>query len=96
MNKPRGVRRLEEQTGEVLERRPIARDHGRHLSLRIPASLLSHLEQMAVERGETVSQVARRLLGDGIARVGNPDRDAIDSAIAALEQLRRRLGPPAA
>ena len=58
---------------------PVVGDDGRHLSLRIPASLFTHLEQMAVEHGESISHVARRLLADGVARAANPgtERDRL-------------------
>jgi hypothetical protein len=55
------------------------------------APLYAQLEQRASQRGETVSQVARTLIIDGLARQQNPDRDALDAAIAALQKLRRDM-----
>jgi predicted DNA-binding protein len=95
MTKPRGVEWLEEQTGQRLDREAPGAE-GRHLSLRIPTRLYDELERLATERSETVSQTARRLLTDGIAHVNDPDREAIDTAIAALEKLRRSTDPSAA
>ena len=97
MSKPRGVEWLEEQTGEVLDRSgSVPVQEGRHLSVRLPAELVAELEQLAAERGETVSQVVRRFIADGLGRTVTPDREALDIAIAALEGLRRQLKPPAA
>ena len=94
MSKPRGVGWLERETGQKLERQaPLSGDEGRHLSLRVPADLLGRLEQLAVQRNETISQTARRLLADGLGRIDDPDREAIDTAIAALEKLRRVSSP---
>jgi multidrug efflux pump subunit AcrA (membrane-fusion protein) len=68
-----------------------AEAESRHLSARVPHPLYAQLEQLAMERGETVSQVARTLIIEGLARQQNPDRDALDAAIAALQKLRREM-----
>ncbi len=96
MSKPRGVQWLEEATGQKLEREAVSGDEGRHLSLRVPNRLYEQLEPLAAERNESVSHAARRLLDNGLARLMDPDRDDIDTAIAALERLRRSRGPSAA
>ncbi|MGH9243933.1 MAG: hypothetical protein ACRD29_06390 [Acidimicrobiales bacterium] len=96
MTKPRGVKWLEDQTGETLDKSSPSTEAGRHLSVCLPGPLVSQLEALASQRGEALSQVTRRLVADGLARASNPDREALDTAIAALEQLRNRLGPPAA
>lgn len=96
MNKPRGVKWLEDETGQVLDGAPPVSEEGRHLSVRLPGHLVAELEQLAAERGETVSQATRRLITEGLARASIPDRDALDLAIAALERLRRRMSSPAA
>jgi len=96
MSKPRGVKWLEDQTGQRLDRTARSSEEGRHLSLRIPTSLYDQLERLAAQRSETVSQAARRLLTEGIAHVNDPDREAIDTAIAALERLRSSTDPSAA
>lgn len=88
MSKPRGIEWLEDQTGEELPRDRAPLSEGKHLSLRVPSDLGTALETYAAERGESVSQVARRLISDGLARSANPDREAIDSAIALLESVR--------
>lgn len=96
MNKPRGVQWLEGATGQKLEREGVSGESGRHLSLRVPIELFEQLDAIAAERSESVSQTARRLLSEGVDRTLNPDREAIDTAIAALERLRRSGDPSAA
>lgn len=96
MTKPRGVRWLEQETGQRLERESVSGDEGRHLSLRVANRLHEQLVALAAERNESVSQTARRLLDEGLARRGDPDREALDVAIAALERLRRSHDPSAA
>lgn len=96
MSKPRGVEWLEGATRQKLERVAVSGDGGRHLSLRISNDLFEQLDAIAAERDESVSQTARRLLAEGVARTVNPDREAIDTAIAALERLRRSGDPSAA
>ena len=91
MSKAQGIAWLEATTGEELVRQPLSGEGGRHLSLRIPNSLFERLEAIAIDRGETVSQTARRLLTDGIDRSTNPDCASIDTVIAALQELRRTL-----
>ena len=96
MTKPRAIEWLEQETGQELDRHRAPLSEGKHLSLRVPADLGAQLDAYAAERGESVSQVARRLIVDGLARLRNPDRDALDSAIAVLESVRdadrRRAG----
>lgn len=60
----------------------------RHVSMRVPVALYERLERLANDSHESVSQCARRLLGDGLEA---PDRDAIDDAISALLLVRRQL-----
>ena len=91
MTKPRGVEWLEEQTGQTLEKGHLASE-GRHLSLRVSRDLSVRLERYAADRGESVSQAARRLIGDGLEAADNPDRRAIDAAISVLENMRGDLG----
>lgn len=91
MSKPRGVEWIERETGQELVRAAVSGEVGRHLSLRVSSDLFVGLEELAVERGETVSQLARRLLTEGLAQHANPDRDGIDAAIATLERVRRGL-----
>lgn len=88
MSKPRGIKWLEEQTGEELLQHRAPLSEGKHLSLRVPSELANALEAYAAEHGESVSQVARRLISDGLARLEHPDREAIDNAIALLESVR--------
>lgn len=88
MTKPRAIEWLEHETGEEIERGHAQLSEGKHLSLRVPADLGAQLEAYAAERGESVSQVVRRLITDGLARTTNPDRGALDNAIAMLESLR--------
>jgi hypothetical protein len=81
----------EEEYAELKAANAAAEADSRPLSARVPHPLYSQLEQLANERGETVSQVARTLIIDGLARQQNPDRDALDAAIAALPKLRREM-----
>ena len=97
MTKSRGVQWLEAQTGQELIRTGAEPGgDGRHLSVRVPVGLFERLERLAGQRGESVSQLARRLLSDGVERLRNPDREAIDQAIAALQQIREHLPTTAA
>ena len=89
MTKPRGVRWLEEQTGQPLNRH--AQIEGKHLSLRIPGDLAERLAHYAGQRNHTVSEAARRLLSEGLERAEHPDAEAIDAAIALLEGVRSDL-----
>jgi predicted DNA-binding protein len=95
MSKNRTVKWLESQTGESLVSAE-SNDESRHLSLRIPVSLFERLEALAAQNSESVSQTARRLLDRGVGDVHDPDRDAIDQAIATLEHLRAKLPSTAA
>lgn len=81
----------EEEYEELKAKIAAAEAESRHLSARVPHPLYAQLEQLANERGETVSQVARTLIIDGLARQQNPDRDGLDVAIAALQKLRRDM-----
>ncbi|MGI9644917.1 MAG: type II toxin-antitoxin system Phd/YefM family antitoxin [Ilumatobacteraceae bacterium] len=60
-------------------------DKSRHISVRVSDELFAGLEALAAANAETVSQVARRLLTDGLA----PRAGDIDDAIAILQRLRR-------
>ena len=71
-----------------------AEAEARHLSLRVPRDLYARLEQLANQRSETVSQVARTLIAEGLDHRRSPDHAALDSAIAALQSLRRNLPAP--
>jgi hypothetical protein len=75
---------------------PYGRLHGRSRTAPWHSARPSRADAIAAERDESVSQTARRLLADGVARTLNPDREAIDTAIAALERLRQSGGPSAA
>lgn len=90
MTKPRGIRWLEEQTGESLDRESQVGE-GKHLSLRVPADLADRLGRYAADRGENVSHAARRLLTEGLERGEHPDREALDTAISVLEGVRGDL-----
>lgn len=59
----------------------------RHVSIRVPLDLFHRLEAAASEHHETVSQVARRLIGNGLEPGG---RNALDDAIAILMSARDR------
>jgi len=61
----------------------------RHVSVRLPTDLYERVQAIAGTRGESVSQVLRRLVSESIARLDHPDAGAIDTANAALQELRR-------
>jgi len=94
MTKSRVIEWLEQETGETLDPPGTPIPEGRHLSVRLSADLVGQLEEYAAARGESISQVARRLIKDGLDRAKDPDRDAIDQAIAVLEavKIQRRAG----
>jgi predicted DNA-binding protein len=95
VTKNRTTRWLEEQTGQTLE--PSTNSAAmRHLSLRLPPELHQRLESLAASQGESVSQTARKLLERGIEGQANPDREALDQAIATLEHFRSAIPPTAA
>ena len=100
MTKPRAIQWLEEQTGQIIERPadlPEPVDDGmRHLTMRMPIAMYARLGEVAAERNLTVSQRARQLLTDGLQPPRLPEREALDVAIAALDEMRRRLPPSAA
>ena len=95
MSKSRTTQWLEEQTGQSLDPLPNS-EAMRHLSLRLPLDLHKQLETLAANNGESISQVARRLLERGIEGHSNPNRQAIDQAIATLEHFRLGIPPAAA
>ena len=61
------------------------RERSRHVSIRVPVELFQRLEALAVERNESVSHAARRLISHGLEPGG---RNAIDDAIATLMSVR--------
>ena len=89
MTKPRGITWLEEQTEQQLDR-PSLPPKSRHVSIRVPDELFDQLERLATQRGESVSQCARRLLLDGLTDEREPTL-AIDEAISALQRARDQL-----
>lgn len=103
MNKPRTIQWLEQQTGQILTKpdgSPLdasdaLQDDTRHLTVRLPIALHARLDELATERNLTVSQLVRQLLTEGVTRK-EPDREAIETAIAALDEMRRRLPSSAA
>jgi predicted DNA-binding protein len=95
MTKNRTTQWLETQTGQSLNT-AINPDAMRHLSMRLPVELYERLETLAASQGESVSQTARRLLEHGIEARRNPNREALDQAIATLEHLRSAIPPTAA
>ena len=101
MSKPRGIQWLEEVSGQTFDPpdylpKPIPDDGMRHLTLRLPIAMYARLAEVAAERSLTVSQLARQLLTDGLQPARLPEREALDVAIAALDEMRRRLPPNAA
>ena len=89
MNRPRAIAWLEEQTGQKLDQ-PLLPPKSRHVSIRVSDDLYNRLEQLAVQRGESVSQSARRLLVSGLVDEREPTA-AIDDAITALQRARDQL-----
>jgi hypothetical protein len=66
------------------------RRRSRHVSIRVPVALFQRLETLAVERNESVSQAARRLISHGLEPGG---RNTIDEAIATLMSVRDHYPP---
>lgn len=66
------------------------RERSRHVSIRVPVELFQRLEALAIERNESVSQAARRLISHGLEPGG---RNAIDDAIATLMSVRSHYAP---
>ena len=100
MEKDGVIRWLEEATGQTFDPpdylpKPVD-DGMRHLTMRLPMAMHARLGEVAAERGLTVSQLARQLLTVGLQPARLPEREALDIAIAALAEMRRRLPPSAA
>ena len=66
------------------------RERSRHVSIRVPVELFQRLEALAIERNESVSQAARRLISHGLEP---GSRNAIDDAIATLMSVRNDYAP---
>jgi predicted transcriptional regulator len=99
MARPKAIEWLENQTGASI---PYSQDSDseperreRHLSVRVDQSLAHALEEMAVERHTTVSQVVRELIADAVAErrsTAAPDAQALVDRLAAdVAEVRRRL-----
>jgi predicted DNA-binding protein len=86
--KTRLVTWLEAETGKPLTTPATSND--RQVSIRVPVELYERIDAIARDCGETVSQTMRKLVAESIDRIDHPDAVAIDTAIAALQQLRRR------
>jgi hypothetical protein len=90
------IRWLEEQTGQRIDyvaEAPAAQD--RHLSVRLTGELASSSEVLAAERGVTLSQLVRELLGNAVAQrdaVASLDARALAERLAVdVAEVRRRL-----
>ena len=88
--KPRLIEWLEDQTGKSLDPAAPAAGHDRHVSIRLPTALYERIEALAASSAEPVSQTIRRLLSETMVRSDHPDVAALDTAIATLQELRRR------
>lgn len=98
MSKPRGLRWLEEQTGQEIpyeEPAEPAVSRGRHLSVRLDGDLAAGLDAIAAARGVPVSEYVRRLLAAAVERDRSAHADDADVLLQRIEgdlaEVRRRL-----
>ena len=96
MAKPKAIQWLENETGQTIDFVAEPSPAGeRHLSVRLPDDLAAGLTELAVERGLSVSQVVRQLLGEAVAQrqaVGSLDAHTLAERLAAdVAEVRRRL-----
>jgi hypothetical protein len=69
MAKPKAIQWLEDETGQTIDFVAEPSPAGeRHRSVRLPDDLALGLCELAVERGLSVSQLVRQLLGDAVAQ----------------------------
>ena len=92
-SKPRLIEWLETETGQSLDpptpKAPLP-GNDRHVSVRLPSELYARVETAGRVRGETVSQAMRRMVCESLDRIDHPDAAALDTAIAALQDLKRQ------
>lgn len=97
MARPKAIEWLENQTGASIpySQDPEPERRERHLSVRVDQSLAHALDEMAVERHTTVSQVVRELIADAVAErrstAGLDAQALVDRLTADVAEVRRRL-----
>jgi hypothetical protein len=96
MAKPKAIQWLEHETGQTIDFVAEPSPAGeRHLSVRVPDDLAVGLSELAAERGLSVSQLVRQLLGDAVAQrqaMASLDASALAERLAAdVAEVRRRL-----
>lgn len=96
MTKPKAIQWLEEQTGEAIDHTPEPPgSQDRHLSVRLTTELSVGLDQIARERGLSVSQLVRELLTAAVDQrreTADLDSRALAARLAAdVAEVRRRL-----
>ena len=96
MAKPKAIQWLENETGQTIDfvaEPSLAIE--RHLSVRLPDDLATGLAELAAERGLSVSQLVRQLLGEAVTQrraVAALDASALADRLAAdVAEVRRRL-----
>jgi Ribbon-helix-helix protein, copG family len=96
MTKPKSIQWLENETGQEIPYAPESpAGQDRHLSVRLPAELAGGLEQLAVERGISLSQLVRELLNSVVMQrrtTASLDVLALAERLEAdVAEVRRRL-----
>lgn len=96
MSKPKAIQWLEAQTGSTIPytSEPIE-TRERHLSVRVDRSMSEALDEMAADRGLTVSELVRALVAEAVeSRRRTEAMDAralVDRLAADVAEVRRRL-----
>lgn len=96
MPEPKAIQWLEDETGQTIDFVAEPTPAGeRHLSVRLSDDLAAGLTELAAERGLSVSQLVRQLLGDAVTQrqaVASLDAAALAERLAAdVAEVRRRL-----
>jgi predicted transcriptional regulator len=96
MPEPKAIQWLEDETGQTIDFVAEPTPAGeRHLSVRLSDDLAAELTELADERGLSVSQLVRQLLGDAVTQcqaVASLDAAALAERLAAdVAEVRRRL-----
>ena len=96
MSKPKAIQWLETQTGSTIPYAPEPIEvRERHLSVRVDRTMSEALDEMAADRGLTVSQLVRELVGEAVESRRRTEaldaRELVDRLAADVAEVRRRL-----
>ena len=98
MTKPKAIEWLENETGETIPYEPghsVSSGRDRHLSVRLNRETARALDEMATQRGVSVSQLVRELVHDAVElrrdAAALESRALVDRLAADLAEVRRRL-----